>query len=69
MPLLAMDTITFQFLDVNEAALKQYGYTKKEFLKLTGKDIRPQDDIDKFITQTHLHLRQRKFKKEASGDI
>ncbi|MBA4196272.1 MAG: hypothetical protein C0459_01840 [Chitinophaga sp.] len=53
MPLLAMDINSYEYLDVNDAALKQYGYTKKEFLKLTAKDIRPKEDVDKFINQDH----------------
>jgi len=33
------DANTFQFLDANESALSQYGYTREAFLKLTLKDI------------------------------
>lgn len=32
-------------LDVNEAAIKLYGYTKEEFLNLTLKDLRPETEI------------------------
>ncbi len=31
---------TFEFLEVNEAAEKQYGYTRKEFLEMTTLEIR-----------------------------
>jgi PAS domain S-box-containing protein len=36
---------TLQFLEVNNAALNFYGYSKDEFLKLTLNDIRPPQDI------------------------
>lgn len=34
-----------RFLDVNDAAVRLYGYTKEEFLSMTIKDIRPAEDI------------------------
>jgi PAS domain S-box-containing protein len=40
LPMWTFDTETLQFLDVNEAATKHYGYTKDEFLTMTIKDIR-----------------------------
>src|ERR1700743_1366958 len=33
---------TLQFVKVNKAAIKQYGYTESEFLSMTVKDIRPE---------------------------
>ena len=41
------DIETLQFLDVNEAAVKHYGYSREEFLSMTIKDIRPPEDIPK----------------------
>ncbi|MBS1757727.1 MAG: PAS domain-containing protein [Bacteroidetes bacterium] len=38
----------FKILDVNEAALNEYGYTKKEFLDLNIFDLRPKAEIEKF---------------------
>ncbi|MCZ7576653.1 MAG: hypothetical protein M5U18_06255 [Dehalococcoidia bacterium] len=35
------DPETLRFLDVNGAALDQYGYTREEFLALSLDDIRP----------------------------
>ncbi|MCC8426934.1 PAS domain-containing protein [Mucilaginibacter sp. UR6-11] len=40
LPMWTFDTETLRFLDVNEAATKHYGYSKKEFLTMTIKDIR-----------------------------
>lgn len=40
---------TFQILDVNIAAIENYGYSKEEFLELTIKDIRPPHEIEKLL--------------------
>lgn len=39
------DLDSLHFVDVNEAAVKHYGYTRNEFLSMTIKDIRPREDI------------------------
>ncbi|MCE7064210.1 PAS domain S-box protein [Dyadobacter sp. CY326] len=44
-PMWVYDVETFAILDVNEAAVRHYGYSKAEFLQLTIKDIRPCYDI------------------------
>ena len=36
---------TYQFLAVNQEAIRQYQYTKEEFLNMTIKEIRPAEDI------------------------
>lgn len=36
------------FIDVNRAALKHYGYTREEFLQMNVLDIRPPKDVDLF---------------------
>lgn len=38
-----LDTLTF--LDVNNAAIHHYGYSKEEFLSMTLRDIRPEEKI------------------------
>jgi PAS domain S-box-containing protein len=52
-PMWVYDTRTFQILDVNEAATQRYGYTREEFLELTIKDLRPEEDVPKFLELTH----------------
>jgi len=42
------DPETLRFLDVNDAAIKNYGYSRKEFMNITVKDIRPVDDMELF---------------------
>ena len=44
-PMFIYDMDTYRFLDVNEAAITTYGYSKEEFLTLTIKDIRPGKEL------------------------
>ena len=48
-PMAVFSVKDFRFLDVNEAALDLYGYTKEEFMSLTALDIRPPEDIPAFL--------------------
>jgi PAS domain S-box-containing protein len=44
------DEQTLRFLEVNEAAVRMYGYTEEEFRKLTLADIRPREDVDRLMS-------------------
>jgi PAS domain S-box-containing protein len=44
-PMWISDRETQRFLVVNDAAVRNYGYSREEFLGLTLKDIRPAEDI------------------------
>lgn len=46
-PMWVYDLETYRFLDVNEAAIRHYGYTRDEFLSMTVMDIRPPEEIPK----------------------
>jgi two-component system, cell cycle sensor histidine kinase and response regulator CckA len=48
LPMWVFDTETLQFLQVNEAATKQYGYTDEEFRRMTVRDVRPDGDSPSF---------------------
>jgi PAS domain S-box-containing protein len=39
------------FIAVNNAAVEHYGYSKEEFLSMNAKDIRPVEDVGRFIEQ------------------
>ena len=39
------DEETLRFLEVNDAAVRLYGYAREEFLRMTLKDIRPVDEM------------------------
>jgi len=59
-PTLIFDTETLQLLEVNNAAIEKYGYTKDEFLNLTIKDIRPEEDIPEMLeVVTNVHDSQK----------
>ncbi len=44
-PMWVYDRETLRFLEINEAAIQRYGYSREEFQRLTLKDIRPEGDI------------------------
>lgn len=44
-PMLLYDRDSGEYVDVNQAAVERYGYTRSEFLKLTVFDIRPPEDL------------------------
>jgi PAS domain S-box-containing protein len=44
-PMWVHDPETLRFLAINDAATRQYGHSREEFLALTLKDIRPAEDV------------------------
>lgn len=46
-PLWIYDRETLKFVDVNDAAIRNYGYSRKEFAQMIILDIRPVEDIPK----------------------
>jgi two-component system sensor histidine kinase UhpB len=54
MPMWVYDKETFAFLEVNEAAIRHYGYSRNEFLGMTILDIRPVSDAELLVTNTTL---------------
>ncbi len=68
-PMWIYDVDTMKFIEVNDAAVFHYGYTKEEFLNMKITDIRPEEDIPYLIrsvredtepTQRHRGWRHRK---------
>jgi PAS domain S-box-containing protein len=53
MPMWVIDLENFRFLDVNEMATFQYGYSREEFLQMTAIDIRPDSDREFFLRSDH----------------
>jgi len=49
MPTWVFDLETLQFLQVNEAAVKHYGYSREEFLQMKVSDIRPPEDVPRLL--------------------
>jgi len=44
-PMWVYDAQSLAFLAVNQAAMDHYGYSREEFLRMTGGDIRPAEDL------------------------
>jgi two-component system, cell cycle sensor histidine kinase and response regulator CckA len=67
------DAETLRFLDVNEATLREYGYSREEFLSMTIKDIRPPEDVPALLEaerQVELHPKFGIWRlRKKSGEI
>jgi PAS domain S-box-containing protein len=48
-PMWVYDVLTLRFLAVNDAAVRAYGYSRREFITMTLIDIRPTEDIKPFL--------------------
>jgi len=48
------DLETLAFLEVNDAAINHYGYSREEFLSMTIKDIGPIEDIPALLKDVEL---------------
>ena len=48
-PVWVYDLKTLAILDVNHSAVRNYGYSREEFLSLSIKDIRPSEDVPALI--------------------
>jgi two-component system, cell cycle sensor histidine kinase and response regulator CckA len=57
-PMMVMDCETLRYLEVNEAAVQQYGYSRDEFLKLLATDIRKPEETQRLL----------EFLKKKHGD-
>jgi PAS domain S-box-containing protein len=49
-PMWLYDVDTLQFLEVNDATIHYYGYSKEEFLSMSIKDIRPEEEHEALMT-------------------
>ncbi len=65
-PMWLFDFDTLKFIDVNEAAIKHYGYSREEFLKMTLIDIRPKQEAKVYMKFRSKLVRSRK--KNFSGN-
>ena len=48
-PMWVLDLETFKFLEVNEAAILQYGYSREELLSKSAVDFRSSGDTERFL--------------------
>ncbi|MGF1636150.1 MAG: PAS domain S-box protein [Cyclobacteriaceae bacterium] len=73
-PMWVFDLETWDFLEVNLAAIKHYGYSHEEFLQLKISDIRPKEDIpalEKSLNEADEEYEQSKAWRhlKKNGDI
>ncbi len=60
-PTWVFDVETLRILDVNRAAIRCYGYSRDEFLKLTIQDLRAPEDIAALCDEIPPHAAQRQI--------
>jgi two-component system, cell cycle sensor histidine kinase and response regulator CckA len=51
LPTWVVDNETLRFVQVNDAAVRQYGYSPSEFRNMTVLDLRPPEDREKYLEQ------------------
>ncbi|SMO58275.1 PAS domain S-box-containing protein [Gracilimonas mengyeensis] len=56
LPMWIYDPKTLRFVEVNNAAISHYGYSRKEFYEMTLRDIRPKEDLELFNKEISGHL-------------
>jgi len=54
MPMWLYDEENLKFLAVNDAAIEHYGYSRREFLTMTALDLRPAQELPRFLDATAL---------------
>lgn len=62
-PMWIYDLESLRFLAVNETAIQKYGYSRNEFMSMTIKDIRPEEEKDLLLQ----NIQNQKDSIQASG--
>src|SRR5262249_38400489 len=64
---------SLRFLDINQAAIDHYGWTREEFLRMTIRDIRPPEELPTYDERTRRRIaglllggRTRHWRKDGS---
>ncbi len=73
-PMWVYDLETLNFLEVNQAAIKKYGFSRDEFLNMNLKDIRPASEMGKLMENVRQDSDELSFSgewkhKNRTGDI
>ena len=58
-PMWVYEMGTYRFLEVNDAAVRHYGYSREQFLAMTIIDIRPAEDVDRVIAASTVGAKAR----------
>ncbi|MEI7660883.1 MAG: response regulator [Bacteroidota bacterium] len=63
-PMWIYDLETLAFLEINDAAINHYGYSKEDFFSMTIRDIRPVEDLDELLN----NIEQSRDESYTSGE-
>lgn len=71
------DQDTLKFLEVNDAAIRHYGFSREEFMDMTIRDIRPQEDIPRLMediarlrsTNSHVYQDTNWRHRKKDGEV
>lgn len=55
---------TLEFVEVNKAAIKHYGYSEEKFLNMRLTEIRPPEDVEKLKNDMEKHRSKRSYSGE-----
>jgi PAS domain S-box-containing protein len=69
LPMWIFDTKTLNFLEVNEAASRHYGYTSEEFLQMSIKDIRSAEHVEQVKEIVDINRRTGNYYEGSSQHI
>jgi diguanylate cyclase (GGDEF)-like protein/PAS domain S-box-containing protein len=74
LPMYLYDLENLRFLAVNDAAVAHYGYSREQFLQMTGCDIRPEEDRERFVKSVRenggYHQREGSWRhRKADGTL
>ncbi len=72
-PMWVVEAKTLAFLAVNDEAVRQYGFSREEFLSMTADQIRPQEDVAELLKAFEDRSRTYKQRiwrhRKKSGDL
>jgi two-component system cell cycle sensor histidine kinase/response regulator CckA len=54
-PMFVFDRETLEYLDVNDAAVRNYGFSREEFRRMKISDIRPAEDVPRLMKALRRH--------------
>ena len=63
-PMWVLDEHSLAFLDVNEASIRHYGYTREEFLANTARFLRPAEDVAAFVEELTERAEERRLGRQ-----
>jgi len=69
MPMWIVCPISLNIVAVNEAAIRHYGYSREEFLKLNSKDLSPKEDTTQAKLNEEFDLRIWRHRKKNGKSI